>query len=97
MKVLCKKDYFGISGFQYYEKDNWYNANIKEANYDMVGKFIEIESIRGTSGIDGTSASNTTIKNFYFKKQGKLNFYDEYFYTQKEMRKLKLEKINELQ
>lgn len=87
-KVLCKKNYSCISGKIYdppfFIKRHWYK--IYNVYWDSVKECFWFD-ILGEDGGDWRGFSNIKLRD--------MNFFDEYFYTLSELRKKKLEKLNE--
>jgi len=85
MKVICKKDFSRYNTklhFSYFIKDNWYDCGDIYFSKVTKSKMVTI------SGVNDLTVSFSLYKDNYHY------YFGEYFYTEKELRRLKINKLN---
>ena len=81
-KLCCKKDIFQ------FKKDHWYNFIINTDNRGYFKCFVSYNE-----DVEWFNPGKTGGELFRFGEWFNYSHRDEYFYTYKELRKLKLEKL----
>ena len=94
MKVFCKRNYQGDDCI--FTKNNWYELSPNEDFNTGLFK-TEIDSVFIYTGVTFSGSAMKMGYRFTLEKEKHYNLrpFCEYFYTEKEVRILKLNKINE--
>lgn len=83
-KIYCKRGLYNSYGKLFFKKDNWYTiGEVRSSIFDTFD--IVVLSERNDSVLFYTTTTNNNNEYKYWN----------YFYSMKELRKLKLKKINE--
>lgn len=89
MRVLCKKTYI-CNQYVIYQESKYYDVNIKHHTYDdnnnIDSFFVEINNKYGNRFIFNNCIDSRSISHY--------PIFSDYFYTEYEVRKIKLKKLS---
>jgi len=92
MKVLCKKNYLELNDETAYTSGIYYDAVFNDSNHIFIvsDRMFNNKKLNYLFYINIVDPSES----YFFTRDNDL-YFDDYFYTLKELRKIKLDKINE--